>query len=97
MFFHYDRELFPAIIAETVDLYVNAGKAELVSLGHQLMMNLVAYDVLCTLLQQEGDLEWPCSTSSIMEQRLMRATLPRWMNRRLAPTSLVTRSCSPHE
>lgn len=41
-FFHYERDLFPDIIAETVDPYVAQGKAELVSLGHQLMMNLAA-------------------------------------------------------
>ena len=41
-FRYYERELFPAIIAETVDPYVEQGQAELVSLGHQLMMNLAA-------------------------------------------------------
>ena len=41
-FRYYERELFPAIIAETVDPYVERGQAELVSLGHQLMMNLAA-------------------------------------------------------
>ncbi|MGI9598428.1 MAG: cytochrome P450 [Acidimicrobiales bacterium] len=41
-FVHYEQDLFPAIIAETVDPYVADGKAELVSLGHQLMMNLAA-------------------------------------------------------
>jgi len=41
-FFEYERELFPGIIAETVDPYIEAGRAELVSLGHQLMMNLAA-------------------------------------------------------
>ncbi len=42
-FFHYERSLFPPIIEETVDPYIAEGKAELVSLGHQLMMNLAAY------------------------------------------------------
>lgn len=41
-FFHYERDLFPGIIAETVDPYIAEGKCELVSLGHQLMMNLAA-------------------------------------------------------
>jgi cytochrome P450 len=41
-FLHYERELFPAIIEATVRPYVDAGRAELVSLGHQLMMNLAA-------------------------------------------------------
>jgi len=41
-FVHYEQDLFPQIIAETVDPYIVAGKAELVSLGHQLMMNLAA-------------------------------------------------------
>lgn len=41
-FQHYERELFPDIIAATVDPYVAEGKGELVSLGHQLMMNLAA-------------------------------------------------------
>ena len=41
-FFHYERDLFPGIIAATVDPHIGAGKAELVSLGHQLMMNLAA-------------------------------------------------------
>ena len=41
-FVHYERELFPQIVAETLDPHVAAGKAELVSLGHQMMMNLGA-------------------------------------------------------
>ncbi|MEM9034709.1 MAG: cytochrome P450 [Actinomycetota bacterium] len=41
-FFHYERELFPEIIASTIDPYIAEGRAELVSLGHQLMMNLAA-------------------------------------------------------
>lgn len=39
---HYEHELFPDVIAETLSPYVEAGRAELVSLGHQLMMNLAA-------------------------------------------------------
>ena len=42
-FHHYERDLFPDIIAATVDPYIADGRAELVSLGHQLMMNLAAY------------------------------------------------------
>lgn len=42
-FFHYERDLFPPIIAATVDPYIAEGRAELVSLGHQLMMNLAAF------------------------------------------------------
>lgn len=38
---HYERELFPGIIEETIAPYLGAG-AELVSLSHQLMMNLAA-------------------------------------------------------
>ena len=41
-FAHYERDLFPGIIAATVDPHVSEGRAELVSLGHQLMMNLAA-------------------------------------------------------
>lgn len=42
-FFHCERELFPDIISSTVDPYIADGRAELVSLGHQLMMNLAAF------------------------------------------------------
>lgn len=42
-FFHYERDLFPSIISATVDPYIAEGQAELVSLGHQLMMNLAAF------------------------------------------------------
>ena len=38
----YERDLFPPIIAETFAPHVAAGRAELVALGHQLMMNLAA-------------------------------------------------------
>lgn len=38
----YESELFPAIIEATVAPYLAAGRAELVSFGHQLMMNLAA-------------------------------------------------------
>ena len=41
-FFHYERDLFPEIIEATVAPYIAAGKAELVSFGHQMMMNLAA-------------------------------------------------------
>ncbi|HLI16245.1 MAG TPA: cytochrome P450 [Acidimicrobiales bacterium] len=39
---HFERDLFPAVIDETLAPHVAAGRAELVSLGHQLMMNLAA-------------------------------------------------------
>jgi len=42
VFFHYENELFPEIIQETLGPHVAAGKAELVSVSHQLMMNLAA-------------------------------------------------------
>lgn len=38
----YERQLFPPIIAETLEPHVTAGHAELVALGHQMMMNLAA-------------------------------------------------------
>jgi cytochrome P450 len=41
-FFHYERDLFPAIIEDTVKPYIAEGRAELVDFGHQLMMNLAA-------------------------------------------------------
>lgn len=38
----YERALFPPIIAATYAPHLEAGRAELVDLGHQLMMNLAA-------------------------------------------------------
>lgn len=38
----YERSLFPPIIAETFSPHLTSGRAELVDLGHQLMMNLAA-------------------------------------------------------
>ena len=38
----YERELFPPVVAATLAPYVDAGGAELVSVSHQLMMNLAA-------------------------------------------------------
>jgi cytochrome P450 len=38
----YERELFPPIIAETLAPEIAAGRAELVDLGHRMMMNLAA-------------------------------------------------------
>ncbi len=38
----YERELFPPIIAETLAPELAAGRAELVDLGHRMMMNLAA-------------------------------------------------------
>jgi cytochrome P450 len=38
----YERELFPPLIEQTLEPHVRAGRAELVDLGHQLMMNLAA-------------------------------------------------------
>lgn len=42
IFMHYQEDLFPPIIEETLKPYVAEGRAELVELGHQLMMNLAA-------------------------------------------------------
>ncbi|MCB9371457.1 MAG: cytochrome P450 [Microthrixaceae bacterium] len=39
----YERELFPPIVEETLAPHVAAGRAELVSLSHQMMMNLSAF------------------------------------------------------
>jgi len=39
---HYERELFPPVLAQTLAPHVAAGHAELVSLSHQMMMNLAA-------------------------------------------------------
>jgi cytochrome P450 len=41
-FLHYEQDLFPGVIEETLAPYVAAGRAELVTLGHELMMNLAA-------------------------------------------------------
>lgn len=41
-FLHYERDLFPAVLDETLAPHVAAGHAELVSLSHELMMNLAA-------------------------------------------------------
>jgi cytochrome P450 len=39
---HYERDLFPGIMEATLRPYVEAGEADLVAVGHQLMMNLAA-------------------------------------------------------
>lgn len=39
---HYERDLFPAIVESTLRPHAEAGRAELVAVGHQLMMNLAA-------------------------------------------------------
>ncbi len=39
----YERSLFPPIVDDTLAPHVAAGRAELVSLSHQLMMNLSAF------------------------------------------------------
>lgn len=39
----YERELFPPIMAETLASEIEAGRAELVDLGHRMMMNLAAF------------------------------------------------------
>ena len=39
---HYERDLFPQVIQETLEPYGASGRAELVELSHQLMMNLAA-------------------------------------------------------
>ena len=39
----YERELFPPIIEATLAPEVEAGRAELVDLGHRMMMNLAAF------------------------------------------------------
>ncbi|MCD2187908.1 cytochrome P450 [Actinomycetospora soli] len=39
---HYERDLFPGIVARTLAPHVAAGGADLVHLGHELMLNLAA-------------------------------------------------------
>ena len=41
---HYEHERFPPIIDATLDPHVAAGSSELVTLSHQLMMNLAAFN-----------------------------------------------------
>lgn len=41
-FAHYEHDLFPAIIHQTLEPWVAAGEAELVALSHEMMMNLAA-------------------------------------------------------
>lgn len=38
----YERELFPGVIEQTLAPYLEQGRAELVYLGHQMMLNLAA-------------------------------------------------------
>lgn len=42
-FLVYEEQLFPPLITETLAPYAAQGRAELVDLGHQLMMNLAAW------------------------------------------------------
>jgi cytochrome P450 len=39
---HYERDLFPGIVEATMRPHVEEGEADLVEVGHQLMMNLAA-------------------------------------------------------
>jgi cytochrome P450 len=39
---HYERDLFPQVIQETLAPHVASGRSEIVELSHQLMMNLAA-------------------------------------------------------
>lgn len=39
----YERELFPPIIEDTLAAEIESGRAELVDLGHRMMMNLAAF------------------------------------------------------
>ncbi len=39
---HYERDLFPDVVETTLRPHAEAGRAELVDVGHQLMMNLAA-------------------------------------------------------
>lgn len=41
---HYEHDRFPPIIDETLAPHVSAGRSELVTLSHQLMMNLAAFN-----------------------------------------------------
>ena len=41
---HYEHDRFPPIIAATLDPHAAAGHSELVTLSHQLMMNLAAFN-----------------------------------------------------
>ncbi len=54
-FLHYERDLFPAVLEETFAPYVAAGHAELVSLSHELMMNLAAINAGIDRTQHTGE------------------------------------------
>ncbi len=41
-FFRYERDQFPAVLEQTLAPYVAAGRAELLELGHRVMLNLAA-------------------------------------------------------
>lgn len=42
VFERYERELFPGVIARTLAPHLAAGRADLVSLGHEMLLNLAA-------------------------------------------------------
>lgn len=42
VFDRYERELFPGVVEDTLAPYLAAGRADLVHLGHELMLNLAA-------------------------------------------------------
>lgn len=42
VFEHYEREMFPEVVEKTLAPYLEAGKADLVHLGHMLLLNLSA-------------------------------------------------------
>lgn len=78
----YERELFPEILRTTLAPHAAAGRAELVSLGHQLMMNLGALSA--GIDRQLGTREESFRLYELMMAFIQGATIANYLGDRVA-------------
>ncbi len=83
----YERELFPAIVADTLSPHLADGRAELVGLSHQMMMNLAA--VTAGVDRPEGTREESLHLYSYLMRFIEGATLAHYTGDRDAKRAEV--------
>ncbi|GAA4680740.1 hypothetical protein GCM10023215_12750 [Pseudonocardia yuanmonensis] len=90
VFERYERELFPGVVARTLQPYVERGGVDLVHLGHELMLNLAA--LTAGVDRPEGTAEETARLYAYMMRFIQGATLAHSTGDRAAEAAAVAQA-----
>lgn len=90
VFEHYERALFPEVTTRTLAPYVEAGRVDLVHLGHELMLNLAA--LTAGVDRPEGTAEETARLYAYMMRFIQGATLAHSTGDKVAQAAAVAQA-----